>query len=136
MKYTFASASLFLLCTLVGCGAGDQGPKVYPVTGTVTFDGAPIPTATIVLKDPTGQDKSYLAKVVDGVISGESSSGEKKVEITATRIAEGKTVPSADGSGTEPAIEQYIPEKFNVNSTLTATIEQGPTTLKFDLQSK
>ncbi|WP_437192937.1 hypothetical protein [Planctomicrobium sp. SH527] len=136
MKHLFVSGGLFLFCMLAGCGSGEQGPKVYPLTGTVTYDGTPIPSATIVLKDPTGQEKSYLAKVVDGVISGESSAGEKKVEITATRVAEGKTVPTADGSGTQPATEQYIPEKFNFKSTLTATIENGPTTLKFDLQSK
>ncbi len=124
---------LGFLATSVGCSQ-NSGPRFYPLTGKVTFNGEPVSTATLVLRDPAGQEKTCLAKVINGEISGESSPGEKIIEVTATRIAEGKTVPSADGIGKEQAIEQYIPEKYNVKSELKATIsDKQPNQLMLDL---
>lgn len=133
--------SLLAVCSLLGvlgCGNGETPLQTYPLTGTVTLDGKPIPTASILLKDPIGQLRSCVATVQDGVIRGESTAGEKEVEITAYRIAEGKTIPGADGTGTEPATEQYLPAKYNSESTLTVTIapKKNVAPLTFDLQSK
>lgn len=132
--------SFFIVCPLIlilaGCGSRDSSMKTYSVKGMVTLDGKPIPTASVLLKDPSGQLRTCVATVQEGVLKGESTAGEKSVEITAFRIAKGKTVPGADGTGTEPAMEQYLPEKYNSESTLTVTISPGGTTpLNFELTS-
>ena len=40
MNYVKHIGLAWLVCCVAGCG-GDDGPKVYPVTGKVTIDGQP-----------------------------------------------------------------------------------------------
>lgn len=131
-----ASLSVATLALFAGCG-GETGPRLYPVTGTVTLDGEPIPTATILLQDPSRQDKTYIALVKDGVVSGEATAGQKSLLVTAIRQAVGKTIPGADGTGEEPATEQYLPERYNLKTTLTTEITSpGPNVLDLKLESR
>lgn len=134
MRSLYLLATLFAL-SLLGCGSGG-GPALYNVKGTVTLDGTPIPKANLLLEDATGETKSYFFDVVNGEFSGEVTAGKKKVNIQASRKSKNKMMPTADGSGTEPAIEQYLPKRYNAATILEAEIkESGDNTLTFDLES-
>jgi len=120
-----AAASL-----LVGCGPG--GPVTHQVTGTVTFDGAPVQDGDIVFRDPAGKEKSYGGRIENGEFSLEVSPGAKRVEITAMREVPGEFDTMNPGEKV-PLKEPYIPAEYNTNSTLTAEIT-GAETLSFDLK--
>lgn len=122
---------------LVGCGKADTGPQRYPITGTVTYDGQPLPTGTILLQDPNRAEKTYVATISEGIISGEATPGTKQLVVTAVRQATGKLEPSADGSGMEAATEQYLPERYNVKTELTTEIQPSrENVLTLELSSK
>jgi len=42
---TQGSMPLLLLVLIVAIGCGPAGPKTYPISGTVTFDGEAIPVS-------------------------------------------------------------------------------------------
>ena len=72
------SAVLLTAAVLAGGCGGDAGPEKYTVTGTVTYDGKPIPFGDIVLQPKTGvanvqsmsrvriQDGRYTAEIIGG----------------------------------------------------------------------
>lgn len=127
----------FLCLLLTGCGGtSDSGPAVYPVTGTVSLDGEPIPEGAMVFLDPEGKRKSFGARIENGQYSTEMTPGKKKVEITATRTSETKMEPGPSGGPPVPATEQYIPPQYNTETTL--EIEVSPddaNTFPFDLKT-
>ncbi len=53
MKYLAASLCLM---SLVGCGGGDAGPPRFQLSGTVTFDGNPVPNGMIVFEPDTSRN--------------------------------------------------------------------------------
>lgn len=111
---------------LSGCDA-----SVVNVRGNVTFNGEPVPTGDIVFR---GDEKTEGGKIVDGKYELEVASGLSRVEITAYRET-GKIDRSNPGSES-PEIEMYIPEEYNVRTTLTADTSSGENTFDFDLRSK
>ncbi len=40
-------AGAMIAISIAGCGAGNDGPPRYPLSGTVTFEGQPVPIGTI-----------------------------------------------------------------------------------------
>ena len=40
---------LALLASVAGCGGGDDGPERFKLSGTVTYDGKPVPTGFVTL---------------------------------------------------------------------------------------
>ncbi|WP_232100785.1 hypothetical protein [Gimesia fumaroli] len=122
---------------MMGCGGGEEGPKQFTVTGTVTLDGQPIPEASILFKDPSGKNKSYFAGVKDGAYSTKIEAGKRKVLITANRPSKDKMVMNAEGTGKEPAMEQYLPAEYNEKSTLEIDVVAGnENQFSFELKSK
>ncbi len=94
-----------------GCGEGaDKGPKRYHVSGTVTFEGKPVPFGTIMFtpdskkgnKGPQG-----VAKIVDGKF--DTANGHGIVggahQITITGVSE-KADPKVDS----PPDKSLFPE--------------------------
>jgi hypothetical protein len=114
---------------LLGCGA--SGPKVYPVSGTVTLDGKPLPDGVIYFKTlQTGTLETFPVK--DGEFKGQAQEGDRRVEISAYRT----TIQGAAGMKGEVK-ENLIPPRYNVDSTLTAAVTRdGPNTFKFEVASK
>jgi hypothetical protein len=57
-----------MLTTLCGCGGSvDEGPERFDVSGTVTFDGKPVPTGTIYFNPAEGHSGPQgFAAIVDG----------------------------------------------------------------------
>ncbi len=135
LTITFLLMLSVIFC--IGCGGVSDAPETVKVTGTVTFDGAPVNEASIIFEDSEGKEKSFFAKTDNGAFSTQMTAGKKKVIITAIREIPGKTVPDAAGTGTVPATEQYIPKQYNKATTLEKEIKaEGPNKLTFDLKSK
>ncbi len=71
--FTFKQQSslllLLLLFALSGCGAKVKGPERFQVTGTVTFDGKPVPAGEIIFAPDTAAGNNgpgSLAEIEDG----------------------------------------------------------------------
>ncbi len=103
-----------VLLLALGCGSG-----TCEVTGTVTFDGQPVPHGDIVLNDVEGRLGPDYGKIEDGRFALQAKPGRKKVEIRASReVPERKTEMGA-------YFEDYIPRRYNAETTLTADVTPG-----------
>ncbi len=123
----------FGLCLLsYGCGGGvSDAPQTYPVTGTVTLDGQPLSSGSIVLDVADNTGKPAAGGIDDGQFSFESTIGSKIVRISAVEET-GET----DQYG-EIISVSIIPEKYNVDSELKADITaDSENILSFDLKSE
>ena len=122
--------STLVAVTVCGC---DGGPKLYPVSGAVTFDGAPLPAGDILLipADPTLGAEPGTIK--DGKYELKARAGNKRVSISASKILPG----GAKGAGGEPVPEEYVPAKYNSDSKLTIEVtSSGDNKFDFALESK
>ena len=128
---------LFALMAIVaGCSDGNKLAKV-PMTGVVTLDGSPVPNGEILFYPLDGtrgsvsggaiKDGKYIADGRGGV-----PLGTHRVEIRAFR-APSKALGAAALEG-GPA-EQYLPQKYNIESELKADVDSSSETLDFDLKS-
>jgi hypothetical protein len=118
--------SLFLFSLLVGCNAQ---PETVPVSGHVTWNGAPLEEGDIVLQPADGQGVPAAGKIYDGAFELQAKPGTKRVEIRAVRP--GKFDPAMNAAPMVP----YIPARYNRNSELKATVAAtGENSLKFELK--
>jgi hypothetical protein len=126
-------------------GCGSSRPEGAHLTGMVTLDRAPIPNATIVfrpLEQTTG--KSTECKIVNGVFEVKQENGvfgKHRAEIYARHPINPSASAAQTGSlppGQQPAVasEQYLPAKYNRQSTLTFDIQPGENHIVFDLVSQ
>lgn len=113
-----AAAVGLLAC---GCG-GDAGPKGVPVSGTVTLNGKPLPEGEVMFEPADGKGAPEQALVKDGTFSGTVVPGAKKVRITSWREGSGRKDAAMGGAAPK---EQFIPKRYNTDSTLTVTVEAG-----------
>ena len=130
-------APLLLMAMTCVCGCGSSGPERVVVSGAVTYLGKPIERGTIRFV-PTGETRGPAAGATIDQGKYEVSAkggvfvGTHRVEITA--IATGKAPRGRDPASMEVAGVQYLPQKYNRQSTLTVTIESGGSaTHNFDL---
>ena len=122
---------------LGGCGQ-QSGLQKVPLTGGVTFDGDPIPNGEVLFYPIEGtqgsvsggpiKDGRYFAQGRGGV-----PLGVHRVEIRAFR-APTKAYTGAVAVEGGPA-EQYLPPKFNIDSSLRAEVESSTSTIDFNLTS-
>jgi hypothetical protein len=122
-------AYLPLLAALAsGCG-GPSGPPTYEVSGLVTWDGAPLPEGDIIF---TTVDRSVVPDVGTirvGAYRLRAQPGKKRVSIRASKL-----VPGSKGAMNEPIFDNYIPDRYNAETTLTADVTaDGPNRFDFAL---
>jgi hypothetical protein len=118
--------------SLIGCSSSSTGPKTYPVSGRVTFAGAPVERGTILFRALSGDGRGYSGEISAGGYEVAVEAGEMRVEITASRAVPGKFSEANPGER-EPVYEMYVPAKFNTDSTLRATVAPGARSFTFDL---
>lgn len=124
------SSVLVLALVVSGCG-GSSGPERNSISGKVTLDGQPVEEGQITFT-PTG-DKGTVtgAEIKAGAYSVPKENGpvigSHKVSIRASRKT-GRQVPAVapapDGTMID-VTEEYIPTKYNFESTLTAEVKSG-----------
>lgn len=108
-----------LLAAVAGCGP--SGPATFPVSGTVTFNGEPIPNDHNGYITFVPDDKSIgpvATRILDGKYSLRTQEGKHTVQIKASRFVG----PMNQVMGLTPK-EQYIPVKYNDQSELQAEIK-------------
>lgn len=122
---------LGLLPVLAGCGEGK--PAEYPVSGTVTYDGEPLADGNVYFKmKDQGEIRSF--PISGGNFEGQAPAGNWRVEIVAFK--EGPMVEPMPGEPAEPSQENYIPKRYNFESTLSAEVTaEGPNEYSWDLES-
>lgn len=129
LKYASVVAICVATSSFVGCGP--EGPKTYPVAGTVTVDGKPLPEGLISFRTiENGAIETMNIK--EGQFRGTARDGERRVEIYFLR----KKTQEFAGVST-PLQENMIPARYNTESTLTAKVNaDGPNEFTFALEPK
>jgi hypothetical protein len=112
--------------------ACDSGPKMYDITGKVSFDGTPVAKGDITLRPEKPTTAPQGTSIKDGSFQLKAGEGKYKVEIISTRVVPGKKGPMG-----EDAIEEFIPPKYNTKTTLEAEVKSsGKNDFIFELNSK
>jgi hypothetical protein len=109
---------LLLLLALGGCY--DQGPSKYKVTGSVMWEGEPIPDGYVVFQPLDRDFTDDAGPIKEGTFEFEATAGEKRVQIHASRPDPSGKVDPAMGM---VARQVYIPSHYNSETTLTATVK-------------
>jgi len=110
-------------------GCGPAGPALYSVEGEVVFDGKPVPAGHISFIPEDSQGRTAATKIANGKYSTEARAGAYKVKIQASR----EVGPMIKSMG-ERAREHYIPSKYNLQTTLTKTVEPQDNVFQFQLE--
>lgn len=138
-RYFSLTAIILVSAIGFGCGGGgEEGPALFPVKGTVTFDNTPIETGRIQFRKADSIGKAYSAEIINGAYQLEVEAGKMKVEVTASRIVPGKfSEPASPDEEPQPLGEMYIPEQYNTKTTLEAEVKAGDTNeIPFNLTSE
>jgi len=114
--------ALLALATLVGCGP--SALDLHPVSGTVTFDGQPIPEGRIQFRAVEGDERAFSAPIQNGKYELEALAGRMTVEIRASRIIPGE-FDESNPDEKVPKGEMYIPARYNTETELTAEVPAG-----------
>ncbi|QDU59506.1 hypothetical protein Pan216_03350 [Planctomycetes bacterium Pan216] len=121
---------LFVGGLLLGCGAS-HAPGTYLVRGKVTLDGEPVEKGSVVLDPKDGSGSAAMGGVEHGTFEFRAPPGEKIVRFAAHRETMEK-----DEYG-EKVVVSIIPDKYNGQSVLTATIAEEENELPpFELTTK
>jgi hypothetical protein len=131
---TGAGAILIVLSTTIlasGCKPSKPADPMAAVGGTVTYRGSPLADGLITFATPT-RGVFEAIPIKEGRFTGRARLGERRVEIAAFR--EGKPLPPGSPGAGVPYKEQYLPEKYSSESTLTADVKADqPNAFSFDL---
>jgi hypothetical protein len=105
-----------IVVSVCGCG-GPSEPGTYEVSGAVTWEGKPLEEGDILLAAPDGAGVPTFGKIKDGTYRVWSPPGKKLVSIRASRL-----VPGSKGAMDEPIFDNFIPDRYNARTTLTAEV--------------
>ncbi len=146
---TFQKTALFaaLLCALAvlpACGGG--AIKTEGVTGVVTYNGEPLPNATVhfIPTDSTGsasygktnEKGEYKLQTLLGAADAGTTPGKYKVKIDCVENYEtGETFEENGEEKPEIKVRSVIPEMYSNQDTsgLEADVAPGDNTINFDL---
>lgn len=124
-RFVWAALSL----ALMGAGCGTGGPKTYPVSGTVTWNGNPVAEGDILFVSPDEPEVVDAGKIVNGQFVLSVRAGQKRIQIHATR--EGAFDPAMQTRIREP----YIPARYNAQTILQEEVTaEAENRFKFDLR--
>lgn len=121
-------SALLAVAALVGC----NGDGKLSIDGTATWNGQPIQKGYIELQ-PVGDGHFASAEIVDGKFSLQTTPGKRLVKVTAEKKI-GETPPSDRIPEAQPIMFQFVPPKFNSESTLEMELSASNPTLEVALE--
>jgi len=128
--FAFGAAAL-----LLSAGCADNNKSV--VSGTVLVDGQPLANGTIQFFPSDGNGQTGAAGVTDGKYTANAGVGDMKVIITGIKVVGKIKQYDTPDSPTVDDVRELLPDKYNKNTELTATLKPGPNAgVDFDLKSK
>ena len=137
-QFTIHLAGGLLLSTLLaGCGGAPTPSNVGRVSGHVTLEGQPLPSALVTFSPVeqgatsslgrTDEDGNYTLVYAQGVDGAHI--GQHRVSITT--FDEG----DPDGDPPRPAVAEKVPAKYNYQTELTADVKAGENSIDFPLKN-
>ncbi|MCR9291444.1 MAG: hypothetical protein NXI32_01915 [bacterium] len=122
-----------VLAICLGCSS----ESYQPISGSVSFEGQALEKGVITLY-PRGEGTTVGGEIIDGSFSlpreKGPTPGKYRVEIIAFRPT-GKSEFDIDLNQEVPIEEQFLPQKFNRNSTLEIEVAaDGDNAFDFDLR--
>jgi hypothetical protein len=124
----FCAAIVAAALSTASCSSSNP---LISIAGKVTLDGAPVSEGDILFTPTDSAFGSESAKIKDGAYQANLRPGQTKVQIRASRPVPGKKGPMG-----EQLIEDYIPPKYNEQSSLAIDVSKDQRKHDFDLQSK
>jgi hypothetical protein len=126
---------VFSLLTAGGCGSR-TGIERVAVSGAATYLGQPIEVGQIrFVPIPPSVGPITVELIRDGryetLASGGVPVGTHRVELRMYDPEEYRTAPKTAGS---PAVKQLLPDKYNLKSELTLTVDRGSGPINHDFQ--
>lgn len=129
MMHVLRPVFILLCLALLNVSCGRKAGEKITVQGTVTWDGKPLPSGSIVFDPEDGKGVPTQGGITDGQYMFAAPPGPKIVRIQAVRETD------ETGEYGEPVSESYIPARYNSKSTLKANVtEGGENTFSFDLE--
>jgi hypothetical protein len=129
--FGFGTFSIVVLAAFAGCDNTDKGT----VSGTVTFDGQPVPTGAVTFVKEDGELVREGAVIQDGKFQASLPPGKYKIELNAQKVVGKRTQVGMDGKSEEVVTtEELFPARFNTQTELREEIERGAQTIKLDLK--
>jgi hypothetical protein len=129
-----------LCLALVGCARRDYtGPRQFPLTGRVTYDGRPIDYGSISFLPMGGEGEQ---RVSGGLIENGTytvpeargaNAGKYRVEIRWLKLT-GKKYRDPDSGEMLDERKEGLPARYHKESTLAAEVSADQTTFDFDLK--
>ncbi|MDY0167696.1 MAG: hypothetical protein RBS80_14205 [Thermoguttaceae bacterium] len=108
-----------LLCFAYGCGP--SGPATYRVSGTVTYQGEPLPLGIVMFVPEQGPSSTPAAIDQQGRYQHEAVAGEHRVAVVAMPPREGGRPDPTIEDGFDytgvPEVKSLIPAKYNRHDT-------------------
>jgi len=128
MMHALRFTVVILLIACAGCNP--SGPKLAQVSGTVTWNGEPIPAGNISFFQVDGNSNEVGGTITNGKYDLGVPPGKCRVEIHASREKPGQK----DTVMGLRAREAYIPIRYNSKTILTAEVqENSKNEFSFDL---
>ena len=109
------------LCLALLTGCNRSGGRVT-IHGKVTFDGTPLDEGGVTFIPSGGSGVSSGGAITAGAYTAEIMPGKYVVQITANRKT-GRMLPVPPGEPPLEEYEQYLPAKYNTQSTLSIDVE-------------
>lgn len=123
VRNTVVAGAILAMALQTGCG----GRSLRTISGTVTFDGVPVESGSM-LFTPQGEGTTEGCSIVDGKYSATISPGVSKVDINASKPHPTKTTPNVEPDKPPvPAMVEYNPDIYNAKTTLTVDTSEGST---------
>lgn len=131
------SQNLWLILILLsGCFGGNAAIPRGTVRGDVSLDSKPLSSGEIIFY-PTGTSHgpATYGQIKDGKYEIVDSSSAPIIGMHRVEIRSQQPTGKKDSQGFD-VVQEAIPKKFNVMSTLTADVHNGLQTIDFHLKSK
>lgn len=131
---------VMILCGLLtGCQRQTyKGPKRYPLSGTITFDGQTVDAGNISFLPESGEQRVSGGVIKDGAYSiseaDGGNAGPYRVEIRWHKKT-GRQFRDRDLDMMLDERKEGLPEKFHTNSKLRVDLSAQQTTFDFDLKT-